>query len=316
MSALLEVSDLGGALPLFDDEVVSESTHQVEDQIRKRLAAHDQLDFDVARHFAERAHRHQQREADDLGKAGQKAYSGWAESDYVWRADDYRKLGFHLKYCTGLYVERARMTSEWVSKLHVKYNLSNFFSAPTVLFDLGCGPGCCTLGYAQAVAQLASASAARPLFKAYGLDPAVEWQVGWDILTSRMGLDCTFLHVYNDTYAGFTLDQAPAIVESMVEEPPQDMHLAAIPTNASVVVIISHVIKDFPVSARWWRRLADGLHNRRALVLVFDRQEIDVPPEIQGYAGQVGRSTASASFVNFEPTKQTRVQRIDRFFIG
>ena len=130
-----------------------------------------------------------------------------------------------------------------------------------------------------------------------------------------MGLDCTFPDVDDDQHVGFTIDKAPIIIEGMIEDPPEEMCLAAIPPNASVVIIISHVLQDFPVSTRWWRRLIDGLHGRRALILVFDTQTADVPPEIESYACHVGRSTVSASFVNFEPTKQTRVQQIDNFFM-
>ena len=103
MSALRDFSDLGAALE--HEEEVSEPTRAiVEDQIRVRLPAYGQLGFNVSCQAAERAHRHQQRDAVDMGIAGQNAYSNWSSNDFVWTAEDYRKLGFHSKYCTGLYV--------------------------------------------------------------------------------------------------------------------------------------------------------------------------------------------------------------------
>ena len=307
MTATLDLRELEEALDTATAQASQRPSAQVQDNPSKRLPGPDCLDLNTAREAAERAYRHQASAARDHGRAGADAYSNWAHNNFTWTADDYRKLGFHQKYCKSLYLERANAIFDWIHSLNQRYsNLMPLIGANTIVFDLGCGPGCCTLGYAAFVAH---ACECRPAFKAFGLDTALEWHDGYDALESFMSLDCNFLfhEPTPGSMAGVSLQDAPKVIESIMDPPADsDPPCKPVARETSIVIIISHVFKDFPPSRSWWQQVENSLDGRSAIILVLDRlggHQWKLPGPSVISDGKIRRSIAGATFMNFVPTE-------------
>ena len=305
------------------DAAIAESSHRPSVQIlgvpSKLLPAQDNLDFNLARDAAVRAYQ-QDRHNPARAQAGdhlqgEDADACWAKDNTVaWTVADSLKPGFHRKYCTELFTERANTVCIWMHQLVNEHfcNLESLLVKDTVLVDLGCGPGCSTLGYAQFVCQTFKR---RLAFKAFGMDTDVEWIDGF----SALDLDCDF--VVRQVKRGVSLEGAPGVIGILLDPHPstdrpvfeadsslRDTHVrhhVAHETTIVIIINMAHAYNDFVPSQAWWGKVKHSLRGRRAIILVLDcNVRFDLPAPSIRSNGKIHRSLAGATFMNFIPTER------------